>query len=208
MIRQPDARAFCWALTIVGTSAYLTIARSWQDPALLLYDLAAVPVVLAFMARALVDLVNRPRGAAWAVRAMLLLPLIVVPLGAQFGVWNASGHLAAVLIVIGGTMLESRPALLAAGVLALIPVLCLRVLVFDDPTHARSLYAMVAAAVFVIAAWALALRMHGAGGLSGRRSPPSTAPSAPRSARGPRAGRGAASRPRSRSPRPSAGPPR
>ncbi len=155
MIRTEHARVICWLSALLGTLAYALLFRSWRDAAHLVYDLSAVPVVCAFGARAMIDLVNRPEGTAWRARGALVAPLIFVPAGAEYLGFNASGHLTAMLLAIAGTLMaRNRPAaLIVAGFAALVPVGFIRWFLFDDATHMRTYNALAIVAASLVAAW-------------------------------------------------------
>lgn len=159
VIKEGHSRIFCWASAVVGTVTYVIVFRSWQDRAHLVYDTVASPIVFAFLARALVDLVNRPEGTAWIARGVLLVPLSVVPFGAQYGWWNASGHLTDMLLAVGGTLMARRrpAALVATSVATLVPIGYIRWFVFDDPSHMRTYNAIVIAGASLLVALAIEL---------------------------------------------------
>ena len=157
VIQEGHARVFCWASAIIGTVTYVIMFRSWRDPAHLVSDTVASPIVFAFLARALVDLANRPEGTAWIARAVLLVPLNLVPFGAQYGWWNASGHLTDMLLAVGGTLMARRRpiALVVASIVALVPIGYIRWFVFDDPSHVRTYNALIIVGASLLVAWAI-----------------------------------------------------
>ena len=199
MISEQSARTFCWASAIVGTAVYLVFFGASKDPFHLVYDVAAAPVVFAFIARTLVDLINRRRHGACVARGILLAPIIITFITSRFHIWNVSAHLTSVLCAMVGTMMARRSLpLIAAGVVSAATVGYIRWFMYDAPSHARTwntlLVVLIALIVAAVAELTVQVRRQSAYERA-RRSKRPTAPLSSPTAPAPPAGRGS-SRPR------------
>ncbi len=135
------------ALTGLGTVLFCVWRRSWQDPWYLVYDLSAAPVVSAFVAEVLFQPRPRVSDREWWARAWLLLPLAVVPVGAQFLHWPISGHLFDVPVAATGHTLGPRRSIgsLVAFWLPVLPLLYIRWQALDVGGHHITYNALLAA---------------------------------------------------------------
>ena len=89
---------------IVGTLGFiLAYSQPWREPerlgTILLYDLAAAPLVFAFIGAYLYDLYTGERRASWRLRWALLIPTGGIPSLRALGWLAVSGHLSTTLIV-------------------------------------------------------------------------------------------------------------
>lgn len=140
---KPEKR-FVWAVTLIGTAGFCTFAQSWQDHWHLIYDLAAAPVVFAFIGKVLVNL----RKRMGLIDAWLLVPLVTVPVGAEFLNWPISGHLTDLLIALyGHTAHPGRSPKVLALWFTLLLVLYVRWFIFDINGHWRSINAIIVASI-------------------------------------------------------------
>ncbi|MBD3291396.1 MAG: hypothetical protein GF393_00620 [Armatimonadia bacterium] len=161
MFSRHSARVFSWVFSIVGAGLYLIMFGKWDDPTQIVYDVVAAPVVFAFVARALVDGLSRPQRSAWIARAALLIPMIIVFFSSQFGWWNISAHLIAVLLTLAGTLLARRSLpLVMAALTAAVTVGYIRWFIYDSPSHDRTWNTFALAAVALTAAVAAEIWMQ------------------------------------------------
>lgn len=139
-IMRFSERQFTYLVVFLGTSAFFFFAKSWRDLPHLAYDLISAPIVFAFVAKTILGKYTR----------LLLIPTIIVPIGAQFFSWPISGHLTDLIISL--FFLTSRLKVFQAIMcwLFIVPVFYIRWFIFDINGHWRTYNAVIVAIACII----------------------------------------------------------
>ncbi len=162
------ARPVYWAVILLGTAALCVAVRCWRDPCHCVYDVLTGLVVFSFVGQLVIEALQEGTTAQWWGRALLLVPIGGVSVGALLLGWEISGHLTGLLIVAGAQSLDKRlSGLVRIAYWLPVPIaLWLRWSIFDRGVHTET-YSAVAVAAACLAAL-LPWRRFGAG-----RLPPS-----------------------------------
>lgn len=103
-------RSSTWLWRLVsaatGVAGYWLLYRpDWREPFVLLYDVPALMLSFSLAGSVIVRFILRARQRGDGVRLALLLTMLVVALGVQYGGWPFSGHL---LCALTAGILEAR----------------------------------------------------------------------------------------------------
>jgi len=134
-------------MTLFGAVVLIVYWRSWSDTTHLVYDIPSALAICAYIAQFILDTPGRQFGPGWRSRAVLLVPMCVIPFGRTFLEWNISGHLTDILAV---ALIQSVDKNLSPTIKRLywIPVpiiLYIRWFIFDKPGHWEMYNAIIAA---------------------------------------------------------------
>ena len=146
------------ALALGGGLCLCLYWRSWHDLPHLIYDVPAALAMCAYIAQMICEARARQFSVSLALRAMLMIPMSVIPAGRDFFAWPISGHLSDILAV---ALIQSRDQRLSkwergAYYLPLPIILYLRWFQFDRHGHADTFHALLAAGA-MFAAYLLGL---------------------------------------------------
>ena len=132
-------------LACVGMVCYCIWARSWQDPAHLLYDIPANLVVFAFIAGWLLEGIRHERRVDWWCRLALIVAMTTVTVGRAYFGWNISGHLSCVgtVALVQLAAPQIRPIERWFYCFPLPFVLALRWFKFDNGDHWQTYSALI-----------------------------------------------------------------
>ena len=88
------------AFATAGTAAFMLLySQPWDDPVMIVYDLAAAPLVFCFVGGVAFDLLRDRAARTLIVRVLMLAPITVVPVLRALGVADISGHLTCALAI-------------------------------------------------------------------------------------------------------------
>lgn len=124
-------------MTLFGAVVLIVYWRSWSDTTHLVYDIPSALAICAYIAQFILEGLDRRFVDGWRSRALLLVPMCVIPFGRTFLEWNISGHLTDILAV---ALIQSVDTNLSPTEKRLywIPVpiiLYIRWFIFDKPGH-------------------------------------------------------------------------
>jgi hypothetical protein len=145
-------------LALGGALVLCLYWRSWSDLAHLVYDIPAGVAMCAYIAQIVCEAKSRTFSTSLGLRALLMLPMSILPAGRDFFAWPISGHLSDILAV---ALIQSVDRRLAAWErvaywLPLPAIAALRLALFDERGHAESVHAALAA-LAMFAAYLLGL---------------------------------------------------
>jgi len=86
-------------LAIGGSATLCTYYGSWQNPFRLVYDIPSTFIMCAFMAQIVCEGLRRQFSSFWWTRAILMIPLSLIPAGRDLIGWSISGHVTNMLAV-------------------------------------------------------------------------------------------------------------
>lgn len=96
------------ALTVGGTTALILYFRSWRTLRRVVYDIPASLAMCGYMAQIVFEAVAGLFSPWWWVRAILMVPIAVIPAGRDGLGWRISGHVTTMLAIPLIQMIDPR----------------------------------------------------------------------------------------------------
>lgn len=126
-------------LAIGGAATLCTYYGSWYSSTRLVYDIPSTFIMCAFMAQIVCEGLRRQFTPYWWIRAILMIPLSVIPVARELASWPISGHVTNMLAV-GLIQTTDRRLSVGERVVYWIPfpiVLLVHWLIFDVQNHSH-----------------------------------------------------------------------
>ena len=134
-------------LLAVGGAATLCIYyRSWNSTVRLVYDIPSTFIMCAFMAQIVCEGLRRQFTAYWWTRAILMVPLSVIPVARELIGWPISGH-GTNMLAVGLIQTTDKRLSAVERIIYWIPfpiVLFMHWFVFDEDGHWDTYNALIA----------------------------------------------------------------